>query len=155
MTSRYELGCDTISLSLASLASLARCNEVCGGLREVAASFLTTLRKRRVPVVILEAAGRAIQGSKNMLLIVRRLLSIIGSRLFSMAYDPLKIFAENIRRRRLALTWSQERLAHEAKLDRTYIGAVEREERNITLRSAQRIALALGSNLWELLMPHG
>jgi transcriptional regulator with XRE-family HTH domain len=72
-----------------------------------------------------------------------------------MAYDPLKIFAENIRRRRLALTWSQERLAHEAKLDRTYIGAVEREERNITLRSAQRIALALGSNLWELLMPHG
>lgn len=90
-----------------------------------------------------------------MLLIVRRLLGITRPRLSSMAYDPIEIFAENTRCRRLALTWSQEQLAHAAKLDRTYIGAVERRERNITLRSAQRIAAALDSNLWELLMPNG
>jgi len=71
-----------------------------------------------------------------------------------MSYDPVKVFAENTRRRRTALAWTQERLALAAKLDRTYIGAIERQERNITLRSAQRIAAALNANLWELLVPN-
>jgi transcriptional regulator with XRE-family HTH domain len=70
-------------------------------------------------------------------------------------YDPVATFAINLRERREGLGWSQERLAEEAHLDRTYVGAVERQERNITLRSAQRIASALDSALPDLLIPRG
>lgn len=53
------------------------------------------------------------------------------------------IVAENVRARRLSLGLSQERLAHNCGLHRTYIGAVERAERNITISSLERIARAL------------
>jgi transcriptional regulator with XRE-family HTH domain len=48
---------------------------------------------------------------------------------------------------------SQEELAHRAGLHRTYVGAVERGERNITLMSAQRLAEALGVTLDQCLRP--
>ena len=39
---------------------------------------------------------------------------------------------------------SQEGLAHDAGLDRSYVGQVERGERNITLDNIHRLASALG-----------
>ena len=42
-----------------------------------------------------------------------------------------------------SLRLSQEQLAHEAKLDRSYVGQVERGERNITLDNIHRLANAL------------
>lgn len=52
--------------------------------------------------------------------------------------------ALNIRRERQRLGFSQEQLAEECGLHRTYIGGVERGERNITLSTLEKIASALG-----------
>jgi transcriptional regulator with XRE-family HTH domain len=57
-----------------------------------------------------------------------------------------------IRRRREALELSQERLAEVCGLHRTYIGSVERGERNVSIRNLQRICTALGCAASELLM---
>ncbi|MCI0388828.1 MAG: helix-turn-helix domain-containing protein [Acidobacteria bacterium] len=65
--------------------------------------------------------------------------------------DVTQVFAENIRRLRLAKGVSQEALADLAGLHRTYVGAVERGERNITLINANRIAEALGVKLSDCL----
>lgn len=43
--------------------------------------------------------------------------------------------------------FSQEELAHRAKLDRTYISGIERNRRNPSVRSLQRIVAALDSSL--------
>lgn len=65
--------------------------------------------------------------------------------------DVTQVFAKNIRRIRLAKGISQEALADLAGLHRTYVGAVERGERNITLINANRIAEALGVRLSDCL----
>jgi transcriptional regulator with XRE-family HTH domain len=62
-----------------------------------------------------------------------------------------KTFAANVRRLRKARGISQEALADRAGLHRTYIGAVERGERNITLLNADRIAEALNVSLRDCL----
>lgn len=49
-----------------------------------------------------------------------------------------------MRAARLALDWSQETLAAEAGLHWTYVGSVERGERNISLLNILKIAAALG-----------
>jgi transcriptional regulator with XRE-family HTH domain len=46
---------------------------------------------------------------------------------------------------------SQEKLAELADLHRTYVGQVERGEKNLTLRSIERIAKALNVDIKELL----
>lgn len=67
------------------------------------------------------------------------------------AREPiLEKFGHNVRERREALGLSQEGLAHAADLDRTYIGGIERGERNPTLISAVRIAKALKSSASEI-----
>lgn len=48
---------------------------------------------------------------------------------------------------------SQERLADMCGLHRTYIGSIEREERNVTLSTLEVIAEALGISVTELLTP--
>jgi transcriptional regulator with XRE-family HTH domain len=53
------------------------------------------------------------------------------------------IVAANIKRYRKLTGLSQEELGEKAGLHRTYIGSVERGERNITLDSLQEIADAL------------
>lgn len=69
-----------------------------------------------------------------------------------MGPPPLRtIVAKNIRERRLRLGLSQELLAEKSALHRTYIGAVERGERNITLLSLERIATALKVSPAQLL----
>lgn len=52
---------------------------------------------------------------------------------------------------RIAKGWSQEELAKRAKLHRTYIGSVERHERNISLINIERIAKAFGVTPWQLI----
>jgi transcriptional regulator with XRE-family HTH domain len=59
--------------------------------------------------------------------------------------------ARNIRRLRLEKGFSQERLADAAGLHRTYVGSVERSERNISIDNIARLAKALGSNPSDLL----
>ena len=58
---------------------------------------------------------------------------------------------KNLRRLRNKLGASQDEFADMAGLHRTYIGAVERGERNITLSTLQRIATALKAEPEELL----
>jgi transcriptional regulator with XRE-family HTH domain len=55
----------------------------------------------------------------------------------------LKSFGQAVRTRRAELNMSQEDLAHACKLDRTYIGGVERGERNLGLVNIYRIAASL------------
>lgn len=58
--------------------------------------------------------------------------------------SPLVLrFAYNVRKYRLARGVSQEGLAEAAGVHRTYIGMIERAEKNITLYNLERIAIAL------------
>ena len=57
--------------------------------------------------------------------------------------DLLHCFATNVRYYRLKRKYSQEYLAELAGLHRTYISALERERRNISIENIQRIANAL------------
>lgn len=54
------------------------------------------------------------------------------------------IFADNVRRLRLELGLSQEELAERAGVHRTYVGMLERREKNVTIYNIERIAIALG-----------
>jgi len=60
-------------------------------------------------------------------------------------------FGEIIRDLRKENNLSQEKLAEKADLHRTYIGMIERAEKNITLLSMQKIAKAFDISLSELL----
>jgi len=62
-----------------------------------------------------------------------------------------KILAQNIRAYRLAKKLSQEDLADLCGLHRTYVGSVERAERNVTISSLEVLAKALGVSVPELL----
>jgi transcriptional regulator with XRE-family HTH domain len=46
---------------------------------------------------------------------------------------------------------SQEELASRAGLHRTYIGMIERAEKNVTLRNIEKLAKALDTTIGELL----
>jgi len=63
--------------------------------------------------------------------------------------------AMNVRRLRQAAGLSQEQLAFEAGLDRTYISQVERQRRNITITVLARLARALKVKPAELLKERG
>ena len=56
-----------------------------------------------------------------------------------------------IRNRRKARGWSQEDLGFESGLHRTYIGVLERGEKNISLRNLILVASTLGAKASELL----
>lgn len=59
-------------------------------------------------------------------------------------------FGERVREHRKSKGLSQERLALECELDRSYIGGVERGERNVSLVNIHKIAKALGIGAREL-----
>ena len=65
--------------------------------------------------------------------------------------DSASIVAANVKRLRLQRKWSQEDCAEKCDLHRTYIGAVERGERNITLATLDTIAYAFGISPVDLL----
>ena len=77
----------------------------------------------------------------------------------TVAFDRLSlqqwdtIFATNVREVRKQLGMSQERLAEVAGLHRTYIGSVERGERNISIDNIDALAKALRTTCAELLTP--
>lgn len=64
--------------------------------------------------------------------------------------DITQLFGEKVRTKRKEQQLSQDELADRCGLHRTYIGAVERGERNITLINAEKIANALQVSLSEL-----
>ena len=57
----------------------------------------------------------------------------------------------NMKRLRKARGWSQEALADEAGLDRTYISGIERVVKNPTITVVERVASALECGLGDLL----
>ena len=65
---------------------------------------------------------------------------------------PALAFGVAVRTRRLRLGLSQERLADRAKLHRTYIGSIERGERNVSLANIVAIAQALSVTASRLLI---
>jgi len=64
--------------------------------------------------------------------------------------NPLKRFGERVRALRERTGLSQEALAAKAGIHRTYMGGVERGERNICLKNIVRLAAALGVDPREL-----
>lgn len=83
-----------------------------------------------------------------MRLKVRRFMVIMAVLIVAMpakpAGDAQKQFGARMRALRQQLGLSQEELAFSCNLDRTYIGSVERGERNISLVNIHTIAAALG-----------
>ena len=63
------------------------------------------------------------------------------------------VLAANVVHLRAGLGYSQEDLAFEAGLHRTFIAHVERRARNISLDNVERLAIALRVQVHELLMP--
>jgi transcriptional regulator with XRE-family HTH domain len=67
-----------------------------------------------------------------------------------MRKDPLKAFGERVRTMREQSGLSQEALAARVGIHRTYLGGVERGERNICLLNILRLAAALGAQPRDL-----
>ena len=65
---------------------------------------------------------------------------------------PLRdVLAKNMRRLRATHKLTQEALAHDCAINRTYLSAVERSERNVSIDNIARIAKGLGVEPWKLL----
>lgn len=62
----------------------------------------------------------------------------------------LSCFGQKVRAARKMKNLSQEALADRSELDRTYIGGVERGERNISLINIEKIAKALEVDIKDL-----
>jgi transcriptional regulator with XRE-family HTH domain len=69
--------------------------------------------------------------------------------------DLQLVFGRNLRRYREAQGLSQEAFAVVLGVHRTYMGGVERGERNLTLRSVERLAARIGVEPLSLLLPGG
>jgi len=67
-----------------------------------------------------------------------------------MKKDVLLRFGRKVRDKRKRLNISQEELATRAGVHRTYIGMIERAEKNITLTNINKIANALGVQIKDL-----
>lgn len=65
--------------------------------------------------------------------------------------DLQRRLGQNLRRLRKAKGLSQEAFADTVPIHRTYMGGLERGERNVTLRTVERIASSLGVDPAELL----
>jgi transcriptional regulator with XRE-family HTH domain len=68
-----------------------------------------------------------------------------------MKKEALVKFGNKVREQRLALGLSQEELASRADVHRTYIGMIERAEKNITLTNIEKMAKALNLKINQLL----
>ena len=65
--------------------------------------------------------------------------------------DVRQRLAVNMKRLRKERGWSQEALAAEAGLDRTYISGIERRVKNPTISVVDRVAIALNCSMGDLL----
>ena len=88
-----------------------------------------------------------------MILIVRGVILIVNTQMLLMGKraDILVRFGERLRELRKAQGYSQEGFAAACELDRTYIGGIERGERNLALRNIEAIAQTLRISLSELM----
>ncbi len=68
--------------------------------------------------------------------------------------DSVKLLAKNVRLERVMRGWSQETLAELAGLHRSFVGAIERYEHNVTLATVEKLAMAFDLSVTELLRPH-
>lgn len=68
-----------------------------------------------------------------------------------MKKDILIKFGQKVREERSKIGLSQEKLAERAGVHRTYIGMIERAEKNITLENIEKIAKALEISLDKLM----
>lgn len=62
-----------------------------------------------------------------------------------------EILALNLIRLRKDRGWTQEVLADECGLHRTYIGDIERQQRNVSIDNIEKLAAALDVETWLLL----
>lgn len=69
--------------------------------------------------------------------------------------DLQRVVGDNLRDHRTQRGLSQEAFADLLGYHRTYVGGLERGERNLSLRSVERIAQALSVDPLELLTPSG
>jgi len=67
------------------------------------------------------------------------------------AQDLRAALGQNLKRLRREHDLSQEEFAHKTGIHRTYVGGIERGERNVTLETLERIAAAFGINPVDLL----
>ncbi len=89
----------------------------------------------------------------KMLLIVRGVRLIVNIPMVGMRKraDILERFGLRVRELRKGRGYTQETFAAACELDRTYIGGIERGERNVALRNIEAMADALGVTLAELM----
>jgi transcriptional regulator with XRE-family HTH domain len=66
-----------------------------------------------------------------------------------MSKEVLARFGQRVRNQRMKLGISQEELAARANVHRTYIGMIERAEKNITLENIEKICKALDLTISE------
>jgi len=76
--------------------------------------------------------------------------TIIYILLFLKAMDIKKKFGEKVKQLRLEKGLSQEGLANEANLDRTYIPGIEKGERNVSITVIEKLAIALKIDIRDL-----
>jgi transcriptional regulator with XRE-family HTH domain len=67
--------------------------------------------------------------------------------------DLQRTVGQNLRTYRLARGLSQEAFADVFQVHRTYMGSVERGERNLTLQTVEKLAASVGLEPLELLRP--
>ena len=65
--------------------------------------------------------------------------------------DVQKLFGKRLAQLRKEKGWSQEKLALEAEIARSYLGGVERGQRNISLINICKLAQTLGKRPSELM----
>lgn len=63
------------------------------------------------------------------------------------------LFGQRLRLAREAMSLSQEGLAERAEIHRTYVSQVEAGKRNIAVDNMERLAQAVGMELWQMLRP--
>lgn len=86
-------------------------------------------------------------GCKNFVLSL-----VLHTEISNMVKKSISIkFGEKVRELRVSQNLSQEQLADLASVHRTYIGMVERAEKNITLVNIEKISNGLNVNITELL----
>lgn len=66
----------------------------------------------------------------------------------------IHIFASNVKKYRTIKGLSQEALADLSGLHRTYISAIERERRNISIENIENISSALNVDAYQLFIPN-
>lgn len=87
-----------------------------------------------------------------------RLILVAMARASHRLHQARGILSANMKARRLAMGFSQERVAALARLHPNYIGSVERGERNVSIDNIEKIAAALSlpiSALFQASAPKG